>query len=197
MRLIPSYPLAVFVFLLWPGVSAAADFESALAAFDNGNYHKAVREFRALAEDGHAKSQFNLGLMYFRGLGVEEDSEAAKEWALKSARQDYAPAQYTIGVMYSKGAGFEKNPIEAAQWFRRAAEQGHPQAQHDLASLYGEGRGVPRDVVLGHMWFSLAIPNLRGEARAFAQENQQILEARMTEQEIRKARQMAADWVAK
>lgn len=180
--------------LCWAGLAWAADFDHALKAYDRGNYNEAADEFMALAEDGHAKSQFNLGLMYFRGLGVERDSYQARVWALKSARQGYVLAQYTIGAMYSSGQGFEKDAAEAAKWFQRAAEQGDPRAQHDLAGLHGEGRGVARDNVLSHMWYSLAIPNLKGEAKTYARENRTILELRMSVEEMLQAKRIADEW---
>ena len=40
----------------------------------------AARWFRAAAVQGEARAQFNLGLMYARGLGVENDPVRALMW---------------------------------------------------------------------------------------------------------------------
>jgi len=43
-------------------------------------YATAVREYRPLAERGHAKAQFGLGLMYGNGEGVPQDYVQAHMW---------------------------------------------------------------------------------------------------------------------
>jgi len=39
------------------------DFEVGVEAWGRGDYHRAVREFRLQAEQGHAQAQVNLGIM--------------------------------------------------------------------------------------------------------------------------------------
>ena len=41
---------------------------------------EAVRLFRLAAEQGEAKAQFNLGVMYAEGQGVPQDFKEAMEW---------------------------------------------------------------------------------------------------------------------
>jgi len=177
-------------------VPPAADpegFDEALAAFDSGDYSTARETFRRLADQGHVKSQYNLGLLYFRGLGVPSNLSIARTWALKAANKGYAPAEYTIGAMYSSGQGFDEDLAEAAKWFRRAAEQGHGAAQHDLASLYGEGRGLPRDSVLAYYWYSMAIQNLPAKQKKLARQKRTLIETRMGSEALTAARKMVAN----
>ena len=56
------------------GVSFCADYQKGLTAARSGNYATALREFRALAEQGHASAQYNLGLMDGNGNGVPQDN---------------------------------------------------------------------------------------------------------------------------
>ena len=44
-------------------------------------------ETKALAEKGDASAQYNLGLMYIRGHGVEQDFNEAFKWTKKAADQ--------------------------------------------------------------------------------------------------------------
>ena len=53
--------------------SAAGPLEDAAAAFVNGDYVTAQRQFRVLADQGNAVAQYNLGTMYFGGKGVQQD----------------------------------------------------------------------------------------------------------------------------
>ena len=57
------------------------------------------------AEQGYAKAQFNLGLIYYNGQGVRQDYTQAVQWYRKAAEQGDAKAQYNLGVMYDNGQG--------------------------------------------------------------------------------------------
>ncbi len=46
------------------------DFHVGVEAWGRGDYDTALREFRLLAEQGHAQAQVNLGIMYSQGRGV-------------------------------------------------------------------------------------------------------------------------------
>ena len=48
---------------------------------------KAAECYLKAAEQGYAKAQFNLGMMYRRGEGVEQSDVKAVEWYLKAAEQ--------------------------------------------------------------------------------------------------------------
>ena len=60
--------LAVLALLLAAG-SARADYQSGLTAFDAGDFRKAAAEWQASAEQGDARSQHGLGLLYDSGRG--------------------------------------------------------------------------------------------------------------------------------
>ena len=53
--------------------------------------------YRKAAEQGDASAQYNLGVMYENGHGVEQDDEQAVFWYRKAAEQGYADAQYNLG----------------------------------------------------------------------------------------------------
>ncbi|MEK7764448.1 MAG: sel1 repeat family protein, partial [Nitrospirota bacterium] len=54
-------------------VPAWADFQAGMDANDREDYATAFREWRPLAEQGDALSQYNLGLLYRKGRGVSQD----------------------------------------------------------------------------------------------------------------------------
>ena len=87
---------AALLFLAATSV-AAADFAAGVRAYNRGDYASAFREFRALAEQGDASAQFNLGLMYDNGNGVPEDDRQAVFWYRKAAEQGVAGAQNNLG----------------------------------------------------------------------------------------------------
>ena len=51
-----------------------ADFQAGVDAYKRGDYDTPLKELQPLAEQGHMEAQFNLGLMYYKGLGVSPSS---------------------------------------------------------------------------------------------------------------------------
>ena len=47
---------------------------------ENQNYQESVKWYQKAAKQGHAKAQFNLGVMYANGKGVKQDYAKAKEY---------------------------------------------------------------------------------------------------------------------
>ena len=71
---------------------AWAGFDEGEAAYDRGDYAAALREFRPLAEQGNAKAQKYLGLIYVGDLGVPQDYVQAHMW-LDLAASIFSPGE--------------------------------------------------------------------------------------------------------
>ena len=67
----------------------------------------------AKAEQGEAKAQHNLGVMYRIGHGVPQDYKAALKWFRLAAEQGLAKAQGNLGQMYDEGKGACRCPVYA------------------------------------------------------------------------------------
>ena len=59
------------------GVSWSADFQKGSNAYSRGDYATALKEFTPLAEQGYARAQSNLGLMYEKGQAVPQGYQTA------------------------------------------------------------------------------------------------------------------------
>jgi len=116
-------------------------------------------ETKAKAEAGDADAQYNLGLMYVLGEGVEQDFKEAVKWYQKAADQGDAIAQSNLGLMYQKGQGVEQDFKEAAKWWQKAADQGNVDAQNNLGVMYANGQGVEQNFVTGYAWWNIAATN--------------------------------------
>jgi len=57
-----------------------ADFESAVADLNSGNYAASFQEFTRLSELGDAAAQVRLGWHYEQGLGTAPDRALALRW---------------------------------------------------------------------------------------------------------------------
>ena len=135
---------------------AAGTFEDAVDAHARGDYAKALRLIRPLANDGDAAAQFNLGVMYLTGRGVQQDYSAAALWFRKAAEQGYALAQSNLGTLYLYGRGVTQDDTEAVMWFRKAADQGDAVAEFLLGDKYANGKGVPQGYSEAMIWFQRA-----------------------------------------
>ena len=91
---------------------------------------EAVKLWRMAVELGDAEAQFNLGVCYANGIGVETNEEESLKWYRKAAEQGYAEAQCKLGEYYS--TDYDPDSIEykkAVEWFSKAANQGLAEAQ--------------------------------------------------------------------
>ena len=79
-KLTATICLTLAVLLGSMGCDESADFQKGNAAYKSGDYATALREFQPLAEQGDAKSQYNLGVMYDNGQGVPQDDFYAYMW---------------------------------------------------------------------------------------------------------------------
>jgi len=49
-----------------------------------------VLQFKKMAQQGDAKAQYELGVCYYYGDGVEKDLKKAKEWIEKARKAGYS-----------------------------------------------------------------------------------------------------------
>ncbi len=117
---------------------------------------KEFAETKAKAEQGDAKQQLQLGILYAEGQGVETNFVDAAKWYRKAADQGVAIAQDNLGLSFFYGRGVETNFVEAAKWFRKAADQGISFAKCNLGALYFLGKGVEMDYAEARKWFTQA-----------------------------------------
>ena len=83
--------LAVVVVLV--AAPACTDYEAGKEAYDRGDYATALTKFRPLAQQGDARAQYNLGVMYYRGYGVTKDDVLAHLWLNLAAVRGLEPAR--------------------------------------------------------------------------------------------------------
>src|SRR6516225_3097140 len=106
---------------------------------------KLLPDIRMKAESSDALAQYNLGMGYYKGLGVTKDAAEAVKWYRKAAEQGFAKAQFALGFCYGNGLGVVKDVAEAVKWYQKAAEQGLAEAANNLGICYYKGEGVPRN----------------------------------------------------
>lgn len=88
------------------------------------------------SESATPAAQYNLGLMYKYGEGINQDNSEAFKWIKKAAKKGQANAQDAIGSMYNSGQGINKNPKKSFKWYKKSAKQGYVMGQLNFGAMY-------------------------------------------------------------
>ena len=140
---------------------AAADFQTAMDAYNAGDFATAHEEWMPLAEAGSAAAQFNIGLLHERGEGRDTDLATALEWYVRAAENGFARAQFRLGELYDAGEGLERDLIESRKWFAIAADAKYPKAKKRKKQVAKEM--TPHEIALGDMWARVFIKEQTGK----------------------------------
>jgi septal ring-binding cell division protein DamX len=154
------------------GGSCLADYQAGFEAYQAGDFATAMAQWRATAREEpeadqlvyHREALYGLGMLYWKGEGVEPDLEVAAVWLKQAAEINHAGAQVKLGYLYSTGQGVPQNYAEARRWLLMAARQGDADAQYNLGLVYRDGLGVAADEEEAMRWFAEAAAN--GDAQA-------------------------------
>jgi len=207
-----TWPVPVIALFLYSAVwsPSSAGHEEGLSAYNLSDFERARVEFENGSALGDPRSMYMLGVLHYRGLGVDRDPLEAMKCYRAAAEEGHALAQYRLGMMHRRGFDAFTRPrssrpdypapsqrlgiayVEAIKWFTLAANQGLADAQYNLGLMYASGNGIPADFVAAYLWWSVAVEYGSGEA----QEKLGLLEAFMTKKDVGKAQVLAREWKA-
>lgn len=155
-------------------------------ALEDKDYKKALYYFSYDANLGDDQAQYNLGIMYKKGLGVPVNLNEAFSWFYLSANEGNILANYALGHSYLKGSGIKQNYKLALKAFKFAALRGHPSSRLLLGNMYHKGQGVIKSYPRAFFWWSLAQDlNIDG-----ASQNIEIIKKKMSNDQYIKAKKM-------
>lgn len=129
---------AVLLTLGFGGSAMAGPMEDGQAAYDRGDFPEALLQWRPLAEQGIARAQNNLGVLYENGKGVPQDLNEALKWYRLAAEQNYGGAENNLGLIYALGRGVPRDPVRSYMWFSLAASS----LSGDIGKTVLESRNV-------------------------------------------------------
>ena len=122
----------------------------------NVDYARALKWFTEASHNGSANAQYNLGVLYHQGLGVQKDTAKAIEMYRVAASNNHPEALYNLAIAYVEGVGVEYNPQIAANYFERSAIGGIVEAAYNLGLLHDNGllgESQPDEAVF---WYKIA-----------------------------------------
>lgn len=103
----------------------ANDYSQGFNAFVSGDYIQAQQYWLAAANNGDAKSMFNLGLLNEQSKIATGSTEKAEEWYRKAANKGYSAASYHLAQRLLERGGSDDDAIAL---IKSAAEQGYAPA---------------------------------------------------------------------
>jgi len=103
----------------------ALDCNLPFAAFDYQplvvqDFAEMVEKFAERAAAGNHCAQFELGMMYLNGVGVEKSPEQGVTLLRQAADKGHADAQHTLGLMYNHGRNVDRDVTAAMEWYYQA-----------------------------------------------------------------------------
>ncbi len=148
-------------------------------ALEQKDYKTALYYLSYDANLGDDKAQYNLGIMYKKGLGVPVDENEAFSWFSLSANQGNVLANYALGHACLIGSGINKNFKLAFNSFKFSAFREHPTSRLILGNKYYQGQGVAVSYPKAFLWRPLAEDlNIDG-----ARQNINMIEEKMSKDE--------------
>ncbi|MCM1257953.1 MAG: sel1 repeat family protein [Roseburia sp.] len=135
-------------------------YGSATIAWDEKDYATAF-EYLNKAAEGESQiftsaTMYDLGYLYLRGRGVEQNYGKALECYEKAADLGDSSAMDMIGYLYESGEGVEQDYKIALEWYERAANLGNFVSMEHIAYMYENGLGVAKDSVKAKEWYEKA-----------------------------------------
>lgn len=136
------------------------------AAYWNGQAaqqgHRKARQiqmalFTQVAQQGNAKIQYTLALIYASKKSVPRHLKQALKWLQLAARNGHAQAQYTLAQMYEAGDDILKNRHGALIWYRQALYRGHLPAVKRYSLLWLDSHTYFKHSLIGFAVFIFII----------------------------------------
>lgn len=124
--------------------------------------------FRRGIELGDALSQYSMGIMYLRGLGVPLDPIKAAELFGAAADQDLAVAQVRLGALFLD----QGDVAIAIKYFELAARHGHLEAYYYLAELTHNGVGRDKSCHVAAAYYKIVAEKAELISTSFPEANE-------------------------
>ena len=126
-------------------------YESALAAYESGDFATALIHGKVAGSGGNADAQVMVGHILMRGdTGLVDKTDAAK-WFLKAAKQGHTDGMVALGELGLANEG-GLTQSDARNWLEQAANKGRTDAMRALSDIYLTGKGTAPDAAKGQSW---------------------------------------------
>ena len=145
-----------FICAAFAGVAKADTYLRGFQALEQKDYKTALYFLSLFAANGDARANYNLGIMYREGLGVDQDDIEALTHFIAAAEDGHMLGNYAVGLAFLRGRGSDVDGEAALSYLKEATLLGHALSPVEMGRIYFEGRLTKKDVVAAHFWWSVA-----------------------------------------
>ena len=137
----------------------AADrfFELGQMARSASDYHDARKYYSQSGEWGNPNGSYELGMLYFVGLGGEKSIKGAITYHTAAAAGGNPKAMHFLGNAFYQGELGTVDFERAIFWYRKAAAANHSESIVKLATMHFNGMGLPKNMSRGISLFEKAL----------------------------------------
>jgi tetratricopeptide (TPR) repeat protein len=162
MKLLSAHGALVAIALSAASPVAAQSVKAGIAAWQAGDFAKAVAIWQPLARAQDSDAAFNLGQAYRLGKGVPLDLGKAQSYFEQAARKGHVDAATNLGILLFQNG----NRTGALRWLKQAAGGGEPRALLLYGTALFNGDGIASDPVTAYAYVSRAAAQGLAAARA-------------------------------
>jgi len=87
---------------------------------------------------GHPGAQYELGIMYLNGQGLDKSQRVGMKWLILSSRKGFAKAQALLGDIYLSFKGNPKYRLTGLMWHRMAEKSAAVEREEELLARSGQ-----------------------------------------------------------
>jgi uncharacterized protein len=109
-------------------------------------------------------SDFEIGRLYLKGLGVTADVNEAARYFKHAADEGYSPAETAYANLLRHGDLGPADPQTALRYYGDAAAQGDGEAMDAIAQMTEQGVGVPADPEAAETLYAAAAAHCSADA---------------------------------
>ena len=133
------------------------EFKNAVLLYKKDDYKKAINSFEKLSNMGDAKSQYNLAVIFYKGLGTPQNFKKAYFWSMMSKLNGQKEAAKLLNQSEKKinTANKEETEIEVRDSLEKIINEGKIFAIIPLSKWY---LSIPKkpDYNNAYLWLSVA-----------------------------------------
>ncbi|XP_018110421.1 DAP3-binding cell death enhancer 1 isoform X2 [Xenopus laevis] len=153
-----SLPLAATKLLdiVENSVPVVLNISGIISARDRADYKTAFHFFRQAADGGYSKAQYNTGVCYEQGRGVEKDINKAAAYYLLAGKNGHKQAKYRYArcILQMQSEAKLEDIQTAVQMLNEAAGAGLKEAQAYLGVLYCKEPFLDPQKAVRYLWMA-------------------------------------------
>ena len=148
--------IAVLLYLFSSLALKADDYVKAFEALERGDYETATYYLSFFASNGDSVAQYNMGLLYRDGLGVEKNPKVELSWFYLAAQQRHMLSNFAIAKLMEKHADLGEMKKGRLHFLQEAAFLGHAIAPLEIGNFYYLRQETDYDLVRAMVWWILS-----------------------------------------